>query len=213
MIDKNFKPWLIEINTNPSLDCYSPLLNRIIPYMVEQSLKLSLDLAYPPPTHYPNTAKHLAPLINLETFKYELIFDSQTEGEQLRNLYRRVKNNLSKCDVMQLIKSGLSRTMRSSKTKGRSASSTTSFDQNPDNILMYLPQSNIMTDLSCLQYCLDVPDCQGRRQLTQTNTLNEQVLPIQCHLNKRIKLSLNIISMDPRPYHFEYRRPRYANPT
>jgi tubulin polyglutamylase TTLL1/tubulin monoglycylase TTLL3/8 len=65
MIDRNFKPWLIEINTNPCLDCTCPLLDRIIPYMVEQGLKLSLDLVYPPPSHYPNTNKHYAPLINL----------------------------------------------------------------------------------------------------------------------------------------------------
>lgn len=65
MIDRNFEPWLIEINTNPCLECDSPLLNRIIPYMVEQSFKLSLDLAYPPPSHYPNTYKHYAPLVAL----------------------------------------------------------------------------------------------------------------------------------------------------
>jgi hypothetical protein len=79
MIDRSFKPWLIEINTNPCLDCVCPLLDRIIPYMVEQSLKLSLDLVYPPPCHYPNTAKHNAPFVDLETFKYELIFDSSAE--------------------------------------------------------------------------------------------------------------------------------------
>ena len=65
MIDKHFKPWLIEVNTNPCLDCMCPLLERIIPYMVEQSLKLSLDLVYPPPCHYPNSYKHFAPYINL----------------------------------------------------------------------------------------------------------------------------------------------------
>jgi len=65
MLDRNFKPWLIEINTNPCLDCVCPLLDKIIPYMVEQALKLSLDLVYPPPHHYPNTAKHYAPMINL----------------------------------------------------------------------------------------------------------------------------------------------------
>lgn len=80
MIDNSFRPWLIEINTNPCLDCSCPLLNRIIPYMVEQSLKLSLDVVYPPPSHYPNSAKHLAPYVSLETFKYELIFDSLAEG-------------------------------------------------------------------------------------------------------------------------------------
>jgi hypothetical protein len=65
MIDKDFEPWLIEINTNPCLEIMCPLLNRIIPYMVDQSFKLSLDLAYPPPSHYPNTCKHYAPLVQL----------------------------------------------------------------------------------------------------------------------------------------------------
>lgn len=63
--------------------------------MVEQSFKLTLDVVYPPPSHYPNTCKHFAPMVNLESFKYELIFDSQAEGEKLRNLYKKVKGNLS----------------------------------------------------------------------------------------------------------------------
>lgn len=49
--------------------------------MLEQTFKLTLDLAYPPPSHYPNSHKHLAPLVRLEAFKYQLIFDSQYEGE------------------------------------------------------------------------------------------------------------------------------------
>ena len=70
MIDRNFQPWLIEINTNPCLDCSGNLLNRIIPYMVEQTFKITIDLAHPPPTHYPNTNKHYAPYIPLENYKY-----------------------------------------------------------------------------------------------------------------------------------------------
>jgi len=65
MIDRHFRPWLIEINTNPCLECICPLLDRIIPYMVEQALKLSLDIVYPPPAHYPNTCRHFAPFISL----------------------------------------------------------------------------------------------------------------------------------------------------
>jgi len=78
MIDRHFRPWLIEINTNPCLEVACPLLNKIIPYMIEQSFKLTIDLTYPPPSHYPNTCKHFAPLVSLEIFKYELIFDSLT---------------------------------------------------------------------------------------------------------------------------------------
>ncbi len=35
MIDSNFKPWLIEINTNPCLETSGMVLNRIIPNLVE----------------------------------------------------------------------------------------------------------------------------------------------------------------------------------
>jgi hypothetical protein len=34
MIDKDFKPWLIEINYNPCLEINCNLLNRVIPSMV-----------------------------------------------------------------------------------------------------------------------------------------------------------------------------------
>lgn len=31
MIDRDFKVWLIEINTNPCLETSSPILSRLIP--------------------------------------------------------------------------------------------------------------------------------------------------------------------------------------
>ena len=40
MIDDEFKPYLIEVNTNPSLLLSSPLLARIIPNMLENAFKL-----------------------------------------------------------------------------------------------------------------------------------------------------------------------------
>jgi len=50
MIDEEFKPWLIEINTNPCLEiANSPILTRIIPTMIENVFRLSVDLLFPPP--------------------------------------------------------------------------------------------------------------------------------------------------------------------
>ena len=37
MIDRDFKVWLIEINTNPCLETNCPLLQRLIPTMVEHA--------------------------------------------------------------------------------------------------------------------------------------------------------------------------------
>jgi hypothetical protein len=53
MLDRRMNPWLIEVNTNPCLEISCPLLSRIIPMMVEQSLRLGLDPLLLPPSHYP----------------------------------------------------------------------------------------------------------------------------------------------------------------
>jgi hypothetical protein len=39
--------WLIEVNTNPCLEESSKFLEQILPRMIEDLLKLSLDLVFP----------------------------------------------------------------------------------------------------------------------------------------------------------------------
>jgi hypothetical protein len=63
-----------------------PILERIIPTMLEHSLRLSLDLVFPPPCHYPNSQKHLAPDNVLETLRMELIFDEVRDATPLQEL-------------------------------------------------------------------------------------------------------------------------------
>ena len=43
MIDRNFKVWLIEINTNPCLETSSPILMRLIPTIVENTFRYLLS--------------------------------------------------------------------------------------------------------------------------------------------------------------------------
>lgn len=45
MIDDQYKPFLIEINTNPCLELSSPLLTRLIPAMIENALRF-ISLIY-----------------------------------------------------------------------------------------------------------------------------------------------------------------------
>ena len=39
MIDEDWNPWMIEVNTNPCFELSSPYLARLIPAMVENTLK------------------------------------------------------------------------------------------------------------------------------------------------------------------------------
>jgi tubulin polyglutamylase TTLL1 len=53
MLDSKLKPKIIEVNTNPCLELSSPLLESIIPGMLDNAFKISLDILFPPPTNWP----------------------------------------------------------------------------------------------------------------------------------------------------------------
>jgi len=48
MVDKNLRPWLIEVNTNPCLEESNQLLSQLIPRMLDDAFKLTLDIMFPP---------------------------------------------------------------------------------------------------------------------------------------------------------------------
>ena len=74
------QPWLIEVNTNPCLEISCPLLGRIIPAMLENSLRIAVDPLFPEPFS-PRRAVAPADFTN----KYELIFHSAVgSSEALR---------------------------------------------------------------------------------------------------------------------------------
>ncbi len=43
ILDENFQPYLLEINTNPGLEISSPLIEELLPRMVDDALKLTID--------------------------------------------------------------------------------------------------------------------------------------------------------------------------
>ena len=47
MIDSQLRPWLIEINTNPCLEETSKLLSELLPRMLDDAFKLTLDVLFP----------------------------------------------------------------------------------------------------------------------------------------------------------------------
>lgn len=49
ILDNEFNTWLIEANTNPCLEESSEILKMLLPRMLNDAFKLSIDLIYKPP--------------------------------------------------------------------------------------------------------------------------------------------------------------------
>ena len=46
ILDSNFKPFLLEINTNPGLEESSPLIKMLVPRMIDDALRLTIDKSF-----------------------------------------------------------------------------------------------------------------------------------------------------------------------
>ena len=96
MIDENFKVYLIEVNTNPCLELSSPLLARLIPSMLENSLRLAVDPIFPPPEHF-SQRKTVVNELCPEN-KFELVFDEKIDGPELTEIFREKENIIIEID-------------------------------------------------------------------------------------------------------------------
>ena len=77
MIDTNFKPWLIEINANPCLELSCILLARIIPPLIDNTLRIAVDPIFASSNW--NKSRHSLQGNSLFQNKYELIYDELIE--------------------------------------------------------------------------------------------------------------------------------------
>lgn len=46
LVDNNLDAWLVEVNTNPSLDESSNYLRALLPRMVNDALRLTIDVVF-----------------------------------------------------------------------------------------------------------------------------------------------------------------------
>ena len=44
MIDENLCPWLIEINSSPSMDYSTPITRRLVKMVLEDTVKVMVDV-------------------------------------------------------------------------------------------------------------------------------------------------------------------------
>ena len=100
MICDEFRPYLIEVNTNPCLELSSPLLARLIPTMLENSMKLSLDPLFLPPENFTSKKAFIGDAVPENRF--ELVFDSKVDGPVLDKLFLTKENIIIEMDEDEL---------------------------------------------------------------------------------------------------------------
>jgi len=100
MLDRDFKVYLIEANTNPCLELPCPLLTRIISGMLDNSFRIAIDPLFPP-SDFSFWCKRTAAL-PAET-GYELILDEEIDGPELSELLKKQKNWICKGFVVIFI--------------------------------------------------------------------------------------------------------------
>ena len=69
LVDSEFKPWLLEVNTNPCLEISSSHLARIIPTMLDNAFQIALDSIFRCPSKLDGQV--------LTENRFELIFNSE----------------------------------------------------------------------------------------------------------------------------------------
>jgi hypothetical protein len=81
MLDEEFRPYLIEVNTNPCFDVACPLLSRLIPHMLNNTFQIVADPLFPPFEGFSNKKQMIHELCPEN--KFVLVFDEQLEAKSL----------------------------------------------------------------------------------------------------------------------------------
>lgn len=87
MIDENQKVWLIEVNTNPWLELSSNYLSRLIPSLIENTVKIAIDPLFPAPDWNVSRRNQIP---DFSDNKFELVFNERTDSSELKDILKQV---------------------------------------------------------------------------------------------------------------------------
>lgn len=77
LINSSFKPYLIEINTNPCLQLSSQSLERLIPRMIQNIFRIGIDPLFRPNSNQSSKHEYLYNEKSIEKNRFRLIFDEK----------------------------------------------------------------------------------------------------------------------------------------
>ena len=90
IFDNDFNPYLLEINTNPGLEESSPLINMLIPRMIDDLFRLTIDKIFVPD------------YINNKTMNYISPFKVKDHDDK-ENLWEKIGNIAVRSDLKRIL--------------------------------------------------------------------------------------------------------------
>ncbi|CAD8057349.1 unnamed protein product [Paramecium sonneborni] len=87
ILDTSIKPWFIDAKLNQSLFPDCPYHQQFLTQFIDNVLRHTLDIIYPPPQNWPLNKKQLIENFTMEN-KFSVIFDSRFDSETLLELYQ-----------------------------------------------------------------------------------------------------------------------------
>jgi len=118
MLDSDFNVFLIEINTNPGLEISSPWIQIVVPRMLDDALRLTVDKVFDPVYDFEKSYKG-----NITEEQKKLLFDSQIKVD-----FNAVNQNLTKESTL----------LNSPKNKNKSQSKVSNNSNENDNLKINL---------------------------------------------------------------------------
>jgi tubulin polyglutamylase TTLL1/tubulin monoglycylase TTLL3/8 len=88
MFDEDFKPYLIEVNSNPSLEPSSNLLTKLFTQMLDNTFRLAVDPLFPPQEGF-SLKKGATGIEVCPENRFDLVFDERIDGPPL---LKKIKN-------------------------------------------------------------------------------------------------------------------------
>ena len=90
IFDNDFNPFLLEINTNPGLEESSPLINMLIPRMIDDLFRLTIDKIFLPDYENNNVNNYISP------FKVK-------DHDDKENLWEKIGNIAVRSDLKRIL--------------------------------------------------------------------------------------------------------------
>ena len=89
MFDDNFKPFLIEVNSNPSLEPSCNMLTKLFTQMLDNTFRVAIDPLFPPQEGFSLKKGSIGVDIVPEN-KFDLCFDERVDGEELLKKFSQI---------------------------------------------------------------------------------------------------------------------------